>query len=120
MGSRAVLGRHALRTGLPYVNPPTDSLAADTAALIRERLAGLTPEVVEIYDESGEHVGHAGAWSGGGHYQLTIVSGQFQGKTRVARHRMVYAALAGLMGPRIHALAITAWTPEEFQNAFAR
>ena len=46
----------------------------DTAALIRERLAALEPELVEIYDESGEHVGHPGAQSGGGHYQLTIVS----------------------------------------------
>ena len=33
---------------------------------------------------------------------------------------MVYAALGGLMQSQIHALAITAWTPEEFQSAFAR
>ena len=92
----------------------------DAATLIRERLAGLAPETLELYDESREHVGHAGALSGGGHYQLTIVSGQFQGKSRVARHRMVYAALGDLMGSRIHALAVTAWTPEEFQSAFAR
>ena len=64
--------------------------AADIPALIRERLAALEPKVVEIYDESGEHVGHAGAQSGGGHYKLTIVSRQFQGKSRIARHRMVY------------------------------
>jgi BolA protein len=92
----------------------------DTAVLIRERLAALDPELVEIYDESGEHVGHPGAQSGGGHYQLTIVSPQFQGKSRVTRHRMVYAALEGLMRSQIHALAITAWTAEEFQSAFAR
>jgi BolA protein len=102
------------------VNSPAPSPGSDTAALIRERLAALEPEVVEIYDESGEHIGHAGAQSGGGHYQLTIVSRQFQGKSRVARHRMVYAALDGLMRSRIHALAITAWTAEEFQSAFAR
>jgi BolA protein len=94
--------------------------AAGIPALIRERLAALEPKVVEIYDESGEHVGHAGAQSGGGHYQLTIVSRQFQGKSRIARHRMVYAALGGLMPSQIHALAITAWTEEEFQSAFPR
>ncbi len=94
--------------------------AAGIPALIRERLAALEPKVVEIYDESGEHVGHAGAQSGGGHYQVTIVSRQFEGKSRVARHRMVYAALDGLMRSRIHALAITAWTEEELQSAFAR
>ena len=94
--------------------------AADIPALIRERLAALEPKVVEIYDESGEHVGHPGAQSGGGHYQVTIVSQQFQGKSRVARHRIVYAALDGLMPSQIHALAITAWTEEELQSAFAR
>lgn len=102
------------------MTPAADTLSVDTPTLIRERLASLAPEAVELYDESSEHVGHAGARSGGGHYQLTIVSGQFQGQSKVARHRMIYAALAGLMGSRIHALAITAWTPEEFQNAFAR
>jgi len=94
--------------------------AADIPALIRKQLAALEPKVVEIYDESGEHVGHPGAQSGGGHYQVTIVSQQFQGKSRVARHRMVYAALDGLMPSQIHALAITAWTEEELQRAFAR
>lgn len=95
-------------------------LAADTPSLMRERLARLEPEVVEIYDESGEHVGHAGAQSGGGHYQLTIVSPRFEGRSPLARHRMVYAALAELMQSRIHALAITAWTPAEFHSAFTR
>jgi BolA protein len=38
----------------------------------------------------------------------------------LARHRMVYTALGGLMQANIHALAITAWTPEEFERAFAR
>jgi BolA protein len=102
------------------VNPAAAAAAPDTPALIRERLAGLEPEVVEIYDESGEHVGHAGAQSGGGHYQLTIVSRHFDGQSRLARHRMVYAALSGLMQSRIHALAITAWTPAEFRSAFTR
>jgi len=93
---------------------------ADTAALIRERLAALEPELVEIYDESSEHAGHPGAQSGGGHYQLTIVSPRFQGQSRVARHRMIYSALSSLMPSRIHALAITAWTREELDGAFPR
>jgi BolA protein len=92
--------------------------ASDIVALMRERLAALEPEALEIYDESREHAGHAGAQAGGGHYQLTIVSRRFEGRSRVARHRMVYAALGGLMQSRIHALAITAWTPEEARTAF--
>jgi BolA protein len=102
------------------VNPAAFSASSDTLALIRQRLAGLEPEVVEIYDESGDHVGHAGAQSGGGHYQLTIVSQRFDGLSRLARHRMVYAALSELMQSSIHALAITAWTPAEFHSAFTR
>ena len=85
---------------------------------MQQRLAALEPELVEIYDESGEHIGHAGAQSGGGHYQLTIVARRFAGQSRVARHRLVYEALGGMMRKDIHALAITALTPEEHQEAW--
>ena len=85
-------------------------------AMMEQRLAALEPELVEIYDESGEHIGHAGAQSGGGHYQLLIVSPRFEGQTRVARHRLVYSALGEMMQTEIHALAITALTPEELRE----
>jgi BolA family transcriptional regulator, general stress-responsive regulator len=84
--------------------------------MIEQRLAALDPELVEVYDESGEHVGHAGAQSGGGHYQLLIVSARFEGQSRVARHRLVYAALGEMMQKEIHALAITALTPAELRE----
>lgn len=91
--------------------------AGETVALMRELLSTLEPEIVEIYDDSAEHAGHPGA-SSGGHYQLIIVSRRFAGCSRVARHRMVYTALADLLQSHVHALAITAWTPEEFSAAF--
>ncbi|HXZ96680.1 MAG TPA: BolA family protein [Burkholderiales bacterium] len=84
-----------------------------TIEKIRQKLALLTPENLEIVDESTEHAGHEGAKSGG-HYQMTIVSPKFQGKTNIARHRMVYAALSGMMHKEIHALSIKAYAPEEF------
>jgi BolA protein len=84
-----------------------------TAELIRERLAPLAPDALEVFDESHEHAGHAGAKDGGGHYQLVIVSREFAGKPAVARHRLVYQALSDLMPGRIHALAIQAYAPEE-------
>ncbi len=80
---------------------------------IRQQLASLAPESLEIVDESSKHAGHEGAKSGG-HYQMTIVSRQFHGKTNMARHRMVYAALSVMMHKEIHALSIKAYTPEEF------
>lgn len=81
--------------------------------LIQEKLRRLTPESLELLDESGEHVGHVGAASGGRHYRLTIVSGQFAGKSQIARHRLVYEALGTLMSGPIHALAIRAFAPGE-------
>ncbi|BBP04306.1 BolA family transcriptional regulator [Sulfuriferula plumbiphila] len=81
--------------------------------LMRDRLALLQVEHLDIEDESAQHAGHAGARSGGGHYRLHIVSAAFKGKTTLARHRMVYDALGELMHHQIHALSITAHTPEE-------
>jgi BolA protein len=91
--------------------------ALEVVELMRERLAALAPDVVEIYDESGEHLGHEGAKGGGGHYQLLVVARAFEGEPRLARHRMVYAALGGMLQREIHALAITAYTPEELARA---
>ena len=48
---------------------------------------------LHIEDESHLHAGHAGAASGGGHFKLTIVTPEFEGMTKVARHRAIYAAL---------------------------
>ena len=84
-----------------------------TAELMKQRLAGLKPESLEILDESGAHVGHEGAKDGGGHYQLVIVSREFDGKPVQQRHRMVYEALGPLMKKEIHALAIKAFSPGE-------
>lgn len=84
------------------------------AARIRERLAALEPERLELEDESERHRGHAGYREGGGtHWRLTIVARAFAGQPTVARHRMVYAALGELMQHPIHALAIQARAPDE-------
>lgn len=82
-------------------------------AEIRERLAALEPVSVEVLDESGRHVGHAGAASGGGHFRLVIVSPRFAGRDKLSRHRMIYDALGSLMRREIHALAIQALAPDE-------
>lgn len=84
-----------------------------TAELIRQRLAALEPETLEIMDESAAHAGHAGAASGGGHFRLIIVSNRFANMNAVSRHRTIYQQLGDLMNGRIHALSITALTPSE-------
>jgi BolA protein len=85
-----------------------------TEARIRERLRALDPVSLELVDESEQHHGHAGWKDGGGtHWRLSIVSARFAGRPSVERHRMVYQALGELMHNPIHALAITARSPEE-------
>ncbi|HEY4079583.1 MAG TPA: BolA family protein [Burkholderiaceae bacterium] len=77
--------------------------------------AALTPEMLAIEDDSHLHAGHAGAREGA-HFTVTIVSSRFTGVHRVARHRLVYHALAELMRSGIHALAIDARAPGEGED----
>ncbi|NLA20481.1 BolA/IbaG family iron-sulfur metabolism protein [Burkholderia cepacia] len=85
-------------------------------ALIEARLtAALAPLSLTVRDDSAQHAGHVGA-AAGGHFTVTIVSAAFAGP-RVARHRLVYDALADAMQRGIHALAIVAYTPEEFNES---
>jgi BolA family transcriptional regulator, general stress-responsive regulator len=86
----------------------------NVAESIRLRLQALEPVELDLVDESEQHRGHAGYREGGStHWRLSIVSPRFAGKPVVARHRMVYQALGELMQHPIHALAITARSPEE-------
>ena len=90
----------------------------NVATEIRERLAVLEPESIELVDESEKHRGHAGYREGGAtHWRLAIVSPRFAGQPVVARHRMVYQALGNLMQNPLPALAITARTPEELKGS---
>ena len=82
--------------------------------VMREKLAVLAPQSIEVTDDSAAHAGHAGAAPGGNtHWSVAIVSPAFKGKSTVARHRMVYAALGDLMNNPIHALQIRALAPGE-------
>lgn len=86
----------------------------ERVGLIRQRLtAALTPDALEVVDESHLHAGHTGARSGGGHFAVTIVSAKFSGENTLTRHRMIYAALGDAMGEQIHALSISAHSPDE-------
>ena len=83
------------------------------ADIIYQQLqAAFNPLQLSVEDESHFHVGHVGH-KGAGHFAVKIVSECFSGKTLIARHRMVYAALESLIGSDIHALKINAKTPEE-------
>lgn len=83
--------------------------------IIREKLTNaLSPEHLDVVDESYKHAGHAGANpEGESHFNVTVVSKEFEGKSRVQRQRLVYQALAEEMQGRIHALALQTMAPSE-------
>ena len=89
---------------------------SSTIELMQQKLSTLMPTNIQIIDDSAKHAGHEGAKSGGGHYQLRIVSSAFTGQTTVSRHRMIYDALGDMMRQQIHALSITAQAPEEVKS----
>ena len=72
----------------------------------------LTPLTLEIIDDSAAHAGHAGAREGG-HFRVIVVAAAFSGRPQLERHRLVYAAVAPLIGQGVHALSIIARSPEE-------
>ena len=81
---------------------------------LRTRFA---PAQLSIEDESSQHRGHAGHREGGEtHFRVEIVSSEFEGKTRVARQRLVYETLKDELADRVHALALTTLTPAEAET----
>lgn len=84
---------------------------------IEQRLkAALTPERLEIIDDSAKHRGHTGhrGDDAESHFTVRLTTAAFAGLNRVARQRAVYAALGDLIAPdRIHALSIEAKAPGE-------
>ena len=82
--------------------------------MMRERLEDtFAPSEIHIEDQSHLHAGHAGAKSGKGHFDLTIVSDKFRDQSLIQRHRAIYGALGELMETEIHALSINARCPSE-------
>lgn len=73
--------------------------AGEIEQLIKE---GLPDAAVTIEDLRGD----------GDHYACHVVSEAFRGKSRIQQHQMVYAALQGRMGTKLHALALQTTTPE--------
>lgn len=87
---------------------PTPIIAITAAALEAQLRATLAPSQLEVIDESAAHAGHAGAngTGFGTHFRVRIASPLFDGKPRVARHRLVYDSLQQFIDQGLHALAI--------------
>ena len=88
-----------------------------TANALNSELQALDPQHIELLNES---MNHAGYFEGKeSHFKLTIVSEAFEGKRLVARHQLIYGLINSLLtsqGGQVHALAIHAYTPVEWQG----
>lgn len=71
----------------------------DSTTIEQMICAGLPGAVVEVSGEDGVH------------FEATVISSDFEGKSTLQRHRMVYATLGEMMGREIHALALTTRAP---------
>ncbi len=88
-------------------------------ASIRRKLSdALSPQRLDIVDESARHAGHVGARpEGETHFRIEIVSARFTGLPRLARQRLVYDILEEDLKSDIHALALRTITPEEDEGS---
>ena len=78
-------------------------------------VSALSASHVEIIDQSGLHAGHAGSKAtGGGHYQIVVVSEAFEGKSLLERHRLINDAVFSALPGQVHALAVKALTQKEW------
>ena len=87
------------------------------AAIERKLTEALRPLRLSVVNESHLHAGHAGNPHGGTdaetHFRVEVVSDAFSGLPLVARHRLVYSALATELATGVHALALKTKTPSE-------
>ncbi|UUZ75941.1 BolA family transcriptional regulator [Polaromonas sp. P1(28)-13] len=91
------------------MSPPGSGIKPVLVSAIEQQLkTRLNPTWLEVIDESADHAGHAGANAQGfgSHFRIRIASPEFAGKSRVARHRLVYDAMQNFIDQGLHALAI--------------
>ncbi len=92
-------------------NSPAGPVAAAIMGKLKE---GLEAENLVVVDESHLHQGHVGSREGGeSHFRVEVVSRQFIGKSRIDRQRLVYGVLSEELSGPVHALSVTALTPDE-------
>ena len=79
-------------------------------------MADPTPSEVQRFIAQGLQCAHIEVEGDGRHFFATIVSAEFEGSTRVARHQRVYKALGDKMREQIHALSMKTLTPVEWAS----
>lgn len=87
-----------------------------TQAAIEQKLdARFELEHLDVRNESGSHNVPAGSES---HFRVVLVADEFEGLSRLARHRAVHETLAAELAGGVHALALHVYTPAEWRDRF--
>lgn len=77
----------------------------------------VTPESIKQHLQQGMRTTHLEVAGDGRHFEAVVVSGEFEGKSRVQRHQHVFKVLGDRMRDEmIHALSIKTFTPQEWQE----
>jgi acid stress-induced BolA-like protein IbaG/YrbA len=79
-------------------------------------MAEPTPTDIERFIADGLACEHVEVEGDGRHFFATIVSAEFEGRNRIARHQRVYRALGDRMREQIHALSMKTLTPSEYRT----
>jgi len=64
------------------------------------------PTELKVMDDSAQHIGHAGAINGAGHYSIEIAATSFKNISKLTAHRKIYQLFTNLIPDEIHALQI--------------
>lgn len=78
----------------------------EATEIVAKIQASISDAEVDVFDLTGTR----------DHYKARVISSHFEGKPLIARHRMVYAALAEEMKGPIHALTLEVFTPDEWSR----
>ena len=73
----------------------------------------VTPEDIKGWIEAGMADSTVECEGDGHHFEAVIVSPEFEGKSRIQQHQLVYAVLGSKMEAAIHALSMKTLTPAE-------
>lgn len=92
----------------------SESTCKPVQAAIESKLqSALQPDFLEVLNESHMHSVPANSET---HFKVSLVSNQFQGKRKVARHQQIYGLLREELAGPVHALALHLYTPGEWQQ----
>jgi BolA family transcriptional regulator, general stress-responsive regulator len=108
--SRVLRVEHARAIEHRTISNPERQITMSVAETIRNKLTeALSPDHLEVIDESHLHAGHIGARpEGETHFKVVVTSSSFQGVSRVESQRQIYRILADELAGPVHALSVRA------------